>query len=93
MSFVVYTMPIYEYICHDCQNPFELMQKISDKPCSKCPSCQSDKVEKLVSAAAFQLKGTGWYVTDFKDKKPKNAAADVKPSSNNEAKSTDGKSS
>lgn len=86
-------MPIYEYLCHDCQKPFELMQKISDKPCSLCPHCQSEKVEKLVSAAGFQLKGTGWYVTDFKDKKPKNCSTDAKSNCKNGPCASDGKSS
>jgi len=72
-------MPIYEYICHDCQHPFERMQKINDQPCTQCPHCQGANVEKQVSAAGFQLKGTGWYVTDFKDKK-KNSTTDNKPS-------------
>ena len=65
-------MPIYEYACHDCHNHFELMQKINDAPASTCPHCQGKNVDKLVSAAGFQLKGTGWYVTDFKDKKTNN---------------------
>lgn len=64
-------MPIYEYECHDCQHHFELIQKISDEPTGICPHCQGHQVERLVSAAGFQLKGTGWYVTDFRDKKPK----------------------
>lgn len=63
-------MPIYEYECKDCQHHFECIQKINDKPTSTCPHCKSAQVERLISAAAFQLKGTGWYVTDFKDKKP-----------------------
>ncbi|NDH09400.1 MAG: zinc ribbon domain-containing protein [Gammaproteobacteria bacterium] len=86
-------MPIYEYICHDCHKPFELMQKMNDQPCSSCPNCNGNKVEKQVSAAGFQLKGTGWYVTDFKDKKNKTTTTDTKSSANNASSSTDGKTS
>lgn len=56
-------MPIYEYRCSKC-GEFEVMQKITDKPLSKCPSCRS-KVSKLMSNTSFQLKGTGWYITDY----------------------------
>ncbi len=60
-------MPIYEYECLNCGNQFESMQKITDKPLESCPSC-SGKVKKLVSNCSFQLKGTGWYVTDYANK-------------------------
>lgn len=62
-------MPIYEYKCDNCGEQTELMQKFSDPPATKCPQCGEHKLNKMVSAAAFHLKGTGWYVTDFKDKK------------------------
>jgi len=61
-------MPIYEYKCTKCGKEFELIQKFSDKPAKKCPDC-SGKVEKLISQSSFVLKGTGWYQTDFADKK------------------------
>ena len=61
-------MPIYEYKCKECGNEFEVIQKFSDKPVKKCPDC-SGKVEKLISQSSFVLKGTGWYQTDFADKK------------------------
>jgi putative FmdB family regulatory protein len=64
-------MPIYEYICKKCGHEFDEIQKFSDPPIKKCPKC-SGKVEKKLSLPSFQLKGTGWYVTDFKDK-PKKA--------------------
>lgn len=64
-------MPIYEYKCDICDHQLELIQKFGDAPLKICPSCGQDSVRKLVSAAAFHLKGTGWYETDFKDK-PKN---------------------
>lgn len=60
-------MPIYEYECLNCENKFESIQKITDKPLETCPSC-SGKVKKLVSNCSFQLKGTGWYVTDYAKK-------------------------
>ncbi len=64
-------MPIYEYKCNNCDHRLEKLQKISDDPIKTCPECEKDTLVKLVSAAAFKLKGTGWYETDFKDKKPK----------------------
>lgn len=65
-------MPIYEYECSACHHTFDEMQKMNDEPIKQCPKCSKQTVIKLVSAAGFQLKGTGWYVTDFKDKgKPK----------------------
>ena len=59
-------MPIYEYQCEACGYKFEKLQKISDDPLKVCPSCGASKLSKLVSAAAFRLKGGGWYETDFK---------------------------
>lgn len=64
-------MPIYEYRCDQCGHQFEVLQKISDAPVKNCPKCNSNNPRRLVSAAAFKLKGTGWYETDFKTKKPK----------------------
>lgn len=61
-------MPIYEYQCASCHHQFDLMQKISDPPATQCPQCAQGSLIKLVSAAGFQLKGTGWYATDFKNK-------------------------
>ena len=56
-------MPIYEYQCQKC-GTFELTQRITDKPLGKCPTCKG-KVKKLISNTSFQLKGTGWYITDY----------------------------
>ncbi len=56
-------MPIYEYHCQKC-GIFEATQRITDKPLAKCPTCKG-KVKKLISNTSFQLKGTGWYVTDY----------------------------
>jgi putative FmdB family regulatory protein len=62
-------MPIYEYQCQKCQHQFETIRKISDPPLVTCPTCGADSLKKLVSKAAFRLKGGGWYETDFKDEK------------------------
>ena len=59
-------MPFYEYECQACKYYTEVMQKISDAPLTKCPSCGKRKLNKLVSAPVFRLKGGGWYETDFK---------------------------
>ncbi len=61
-------MPIYEYACTKCGHQLEVMQKISDKPLSRCTECRG-KLEKLFSQTSFQLKGAGWYVTDYSQKK------------------------
>ena len=61
-------MPIYEYRCTDCSFQEEYLQKISEPPKTVCPSCGKESFRKLLSAAGFQLKGSGWYVTDFRNK-------------------------
>jgi putative FmdB family regulatory protein len=58
-------MPIYEYRCHKCGQTIEIMQKFSDAPLSRCPQCNG-KISKIISNCAFHLKGSGWYVTDYK---------------------------
>lgn len=60
-------MPIYEYRCRVCGFEKEYLQKLSDPAITDCPSCGKAEMVKLVSAAGFQLKGSGWYVTDFKN--------------------------
>ncbi len=57
-------MPIYEYQCTNCGEVFEAFQKINDKPLTQCKFCNS-RVEKLISHSSFQLKGGGWYLTDY----------------------------
>ena len=59
-------MPIYAYRCEACGHSADVLQKISDTPLSICPSCGADSYRKQVTAAGFQLKGSGWYATDFK---------------------------
>ena len=77
-------MPIYEYTCKKCGN-FEVMQRITEDPLKKCPTCSS-KVTKLISQSAFHLKGSGWYMTDY----GKNGANN---SSNNKTEETTASSS
>jgi len=61
-------MPTYEYQCKACGHQLEAFQKMSDEALTVCPECHKPNLTKLISAAGFQLKGTGWYATDFKDK-------------------------
>ena len=79
-------MPIYEYECDDCGHQFEALQKMSDDLLIDCPQCDQPTLRKLVSAAAFRLKGKGWYETDFKGDGKKNL------SSSDSTKSVDKKS-
>lgn len=60
-------MPIYSYRCEDCQYTQDILRKISDPPLVACPSCGAPTFRKQVTAAGFQLKGSGWYVTDFRN--------------------------
>ena len=66
-------MPIYEYDCPQC-GPFERMQRFSDPPVKRCPKCKA-KVTKLISNTSFQLKGSGWYLTDYARKNGSGAGA------------------
>jgi len=59
-------MPIYEYRCAACGHQDDHLQKISEAPLTKCPACGKKKYQKQLTAAGFQLKGSGWYATDFK---------------------------
>ncbi|GAB4511325.1 MAG: zinc ribbon domain-containing protein [Sulfuricaulis sp.] len=77
-------MPIYEYECGSCGHRLEAIQKMSDPVLKDCPACGKSALKKLISASGFQLKGSGWYATDFKDsgKKKKSEpspAADTTP--------------
>src|ERR1700733_6264543 len=83
-------MPLYEYHCSKCDQTFEVMRKFSDPPLTEHEGC-GGSLERLLSAPAFQLKGTGWYVTDY-------AKAGAKPASNShgesgETKTADSKAS
>jgi putative FmdB family regulatory protein len=94
-------MPIYEYRCAECGFQEEHLQKVSEPPLTVCPSCGKDAFRKLLSAAGFQLKGSGWYATDFKgsgkpapdkgDAKPE-TKGDIKPEAKGTAKADSAKS-
>jgi putative FmdB family regulatory protein len=84
-------MPFYEYECSACKFYVEALQKISDPPMKKCPSCKKPTLKKLVSAPSFRLAGGGWYETDFKSDKEnkRNLAGEEKESASAEGKSDD----
>ncbi len=99
-------MPLYEYQCPKC-GVFELIRKFSDEPVTACPTCGSE-VQKLASAPAFHLKGSGWYVTDYakkgsgesgsksgkaKSEEAKSGASDSASKSSTDGKSSESKSS
>ena len=86
-------MPIYEYRCESCGHQEEFLQKISEPPFTECPACHKPTFSKMLSAAGFQLKGSGWYATDFKNKTTTKPAekkvekqADTKTESKTESK-------
>ena len=81
-------MPIYEYRCDDCGHQDEHLQKVSERPLAKCPACGKKAYKKLLSAAGFQLKGSGWYATDFKTaaKEPAEKKVELKSEAKSEAK-------
>lgn len=60
-------MPIYAYKCESCGHAKDVLQKVSDEPLTTCPACGAPTFRKQLTAAGFQLKGTGWYVTDFRN--------------------------
>ncbi|MEO0367441.1 MAG: zinc ribbon domain-containing protein [Pseudomonadota bacterium] len=99
-------MPIYQYRCQACQHELEAIQKISDPKLIDCPACGAPSLKKQVTAAAFKLKGTGWYETDFKnsgkppaksndtsDKSSTSTAGDSAETSNNSSTNTEGAAS
>ena len=80
-------MPIYEYRCTSCGHEKEVLQKLSDPPLTECPACGKSTLRKLVSAAGFHLKGSGWYATDFKSvSKPKEGSQEAQNKSANKNK-------
>ncbi len=86
-------MPIYEYRCDRCGHEKEYLQKVSDPLITVCPSCGESAMKKLISAAGFQLKGSGWYATDFKNGSGKSAAAATASAATAEAKPAEAASS
>jgi len=82
-------MPIYAYACGACGHAKDLLQKLSDAPLSQCPACGAEAFSKQVTAAGFQLKGSGWYATDFKGGTPAAPAKpDAAPAATTESTST-----
>lgn len=84
-------MPIYEYRCASCGAQDDVMQKMNDAPLTRCPVCGKETYNKQLSAAGFQLKGNGYYVTDFKNKPVASGAtpaSDTKPVSESSASTT-----
>lgn len=87
-------VPIYEYHCLNCGHEKEMLRNLSEAPLTLCPECGKETFQKKISAAGFQLKGSGWYETDFKDKKPAQkdkAAATDSPASPDSSTSADQK--
>ncbi len=82
-------MPIYEYQCQACGHQLEHFQKVSDKALKKCPECGKQRLQKLVSSTSFQLKGQGWYVTDFRDKKQSGAGTETTTTKEADTKATE----
>ncbi|MEX0431040.1 FmdB family zinc ribbon protein [Spiribacter insolitus] len=88
-------MPIYEYVCDDCGHELEALQGISDEVLTDCPACHHAALRRKISAAAFRLKGSGWYETDFKKDNRRNVAGDGGAEGKSEGKSdskSDGRS-
>ena len=81
-------MPIYEYRCTSCGFQKEYLKKISDPVMTLCPECDKETFSKMLTAAGFQLKGSGWYATDFKNKpaKPADKKTESKPDAKPDAK-------
>ncbi len=84
-------MPIYEYRCGACGWQQELLQKMSDAPLKDCPECGKPSMSKMVTAAGFHLKGSGWYVTDFKSGAKPQTKADDNAASKADDKKADAK--
>lgn len=72
-------MPIYAYKCGSCGHAKDVLQKISDAPLTACPACGAEAFSKQITAAGFQLKGSGWYVTDFRNGGGSSATAPAAP--------------
>jgi putative FmdB family regulatory protein len=84
-------MPIYAYRCTTCGHAQDVLRKISDPPLSVCPTCGAATFVKQVTAAGFQLKGSGWYVTDFRGDKKSAKSADAEGAASGEGQAGDGK--
>jgi len=78
-------MPIFDFKCEACGCSKELLRKISDPILTECPECHKETFKKQVSAPSFQLNGTGWYATDFKNKSKESAKTDIKAETKKDA--------
>jgi putative FmdB family regulatory protein len=78
-------VPIYEYKCSKCGKVFEIIQKISDEPLRRCKFCDG-KVDRLISNTSFQLKGSGWYLTDYARKSESSSSPDSEAKAGEKAK-------
>ena len=83
-------MPIYAYRCEACGHAKDVLQKISDAPLTTCPACGAEAFAKQVTAAGFQLKGSGWYVTDFRGGSGAKAGSDAAKPAESGAKAPEG---
>jgi putative FmdB family regulatory protein len=88
-------MPIYEYQCSACAHRLDALQKISEAPLTECPACHQSSLTRLVSAAGFQLKGSGWYATDYRpkpsaNKEEGNASSTTEPTSSDKKSDSTG---
>jgi len=84
-------MPIYAYQCESCGHQLDVLQKMSDAPLTSCPSCAAPSLRKQVTAAGFQLKGSGWYVTDFRNNSSAGKAAEPDKNGDKAGDKTGGK--
>ena len=84
-------MPIYKYVCEKCGEHVEVLQKVSDPPLKRCKKCRG-KLEKIVSRTAFQLKGSGWYKTDYAGKSAQKGKSEKGADTKSDTKSEPGKS-
>ena len=82
-------MPIYAYKCDSCGHAKDILQKVSDAPLTECPACGAATFSKQLTAAGFQLKGSGWYATDFKGSTPAVGASDGSQAAETPAPKTD----
>ena len=82
-------MPIYGYLCKNCEHTLDVLQKISDDPLVDCPECGKPQLKRQLSAPRFRLKGTGWYETDFKKDKQRNLHGEKDPAKKDATKKDD----
>ena len=82
-------MPIYGYVCRNCEHTLDVLQKISDDPLLDCPDCGQPQLKRQLSAPRFRLKGSGWYETDFKKDNRRNLAGDKDPAKKDDASKAD----